>query len=237
MEPALRAPHAQRASARPFDPAVEAAFDPSFDRGPAVLLGGAPLPLAPDLAPRGGAHGTGADPRASATEVEPRRRRLVASALQLGAFALLTYLCLFNFSVVRGSSMAPRIHDGDRILIDHWSYLLSPVQRGDIVVLKYPLDPSVDYIKRVIGLPGDRVVLEDGKVFVNGTELAEPYVQAPDALAHLSVEVLPAHYFVLGDNRRRSCDSREFGQVPCDYVRGKVEVRVWPPKRAGRIDA
>jgi signal peptidase I len=160
-----------------------------------------------------------------------------ARARKLGAFALLAYLCLFNFSVVRGSSMAPRIHDGDRILIDHWSYMLAPVQRGDIVVLKYPLDPSVDYIKRVIGLPGDRVVLEEGKVYVNGTELAEPYVQAPDALAHLSVEVLPAHYFVLGDNRRRSCDSREFGQVPCDYVRGKVEVRVWPPQRAGRIDA
>ena len=156
--------------------------------------------------------------------------------LQVGALALLTYLCLFNFSVVRGSSMAPRIHDGDRILIDHFSYMLTPVDRGDIVVLKYPLDPTVDYIKRVIGLPGDRVVLERGRVFVNGVEVLEPYVDDPDSYTDMDVEVLPAHFFVLGDNRKRSCDSREFGQVPMDYVRGKVDLRVWPPARIGRID-
>jgi signal peptidase I len=231
------------------DPASEAASALALECSPAEVVGGAPLfaveepasaELALDAPPpvaRTRRAVSTAGGRASAAAAELRRRRPAATALQLGAFALLAYLCLFNFSVVRGSSMAPRIHDGDRILIDHWSYLLSPVQRGDIVVLKYPLDPSVDYIKRVIGLPGDRVVLEDGKVYVNGTELAEPYVQAPDSLADLTVEVLPAHYFVLGDNRRRSCDSREFGQVPCDYVRGKVEVRVWPPQRLGRIDA
>ena len=168
----------------------------------------------------------------------PRRPVGLSSALlQLGALAVLAYLCLFNFSVVRGSSMAPRIHDGDRILIDHFSYMLTPVDRGDIVVLKYPLDPTVDYIKRVIGLPGDHVRLEDGRVFVNGDELVEPYVDDRDVFSDVDVEVLPAHYFVLGDNRPRSCDSREFGQVPAGYVRGKVEMRVWPLQRAGLIDA
>jgi signal peptidase I len=225
----LRAPHAPATRATESSPATT----------PGELLGSTPVE-AIEASPEAG---FGDPRRARPAQVAgapggaaPARARL-SGALRLGAVALLAYVALFNFSVVRGSSMAPRIHDGDRILIDHWSYLLGPVARGDIVVLKYPLDPSVDYIKRVIGLPGDRVVLQDGKVYVNGEELAEPYVEDPDALTDMAVRVLPAHYFVLGDNRRRSCDSREFGQVPCDYVRGKVAVRVWPPERVGRIDA
>lgn len=159
------------------------------------------------------------------------------TVLQTAGLALLTYVCLFHLSVVRGSSMAPSIHDGDRILIDPVSYLFGEIERGDIVVLQYPLDPSVDYIKRVVGLPGDEVEIEAGAVWVNGLRLQEPYVLGPDPGTSLRVEVLPAHYFVLGDNRARSCDSREFGLVPQGYVRGKVELRVWPPARAGRIDA
>ena len=160
----------------------------------------------------------------------------LAIAAQVSGFGLLAYLCLFNLSVVRGSSMTPHIHDGDRILIDHFSYLFGPVTRRDIVVLKYPLDPSVDYIKRIIGLPGDDVVLEQGHVWVNGQMLEEPYIAEQDDLARVHVRVKPAHFFVLGDNRPRSCDSREFGLVPQDYVRGKVEVRVWPPARIGPVD-
>lgn len=166
------------------------------------------------------------------------RARTIASAVaQFSVLAVLAYLCLFNLSVVRGSSMAPRIHDGDRILIDHFSYVFGDVQRGDIVVLKYPLDPSVDYIKRVIGLPGDEIVLEDGVVWVNGRRLQEPYVAEQDPFSRVHLVVKPAHFFVLGDNRPRSCDSREFGLVPQDYIRGCVEVRVWPPSRAGSIDS
>jgi signal peptidase I len=164
-------------------------------------------------------------------------RRWLLSSVQVFGLALLGYLFLFNFSVVRGSSMAPRIHDGDRIVIDHFSYWMHKVERGDIVVLKYPLDPSIDYIKRVVGLPGDFVRIQDGRVWINGTELQEPYVEAPDPLTRLSTRVQPAHFFVLGDNRRRSSDSREFGQVPQDYVRGKVQFRIWPPERIGTIDS
>lgn len=171
------------------------------------------------------------------TPARRRQRRWIGGACQAFALAALFYLCLFNLSVVRGSSMAPRIHDGDRILIDHFSYLFRGVQRGDIVVLKYPLDPSVDYIKRIIGLPGDEIDIEGGRVRVNGDALDEPYVDSNDQLSRMHIEVKPAHFFVLGDNRPRSCDSREFGLVPADYVRGRVQLRVWPPNRVGTIDA
>lgn len=169
----------------------------------------------------------------------PRRRGpgWLLWTMQATLLSIVGYLCIFNLSVVRGSSMAPRIHDGDRILIDHLSYVFGEVQRGDIVVLKYPLDPSVDYIKRVVGLPGDDVVLEDGEVWVNGQRIDEPYVAQADPFARVRVHVKPAHFFVLGDNRPRSCDSRDFGLVPQDYIRGRVEVRIWPPERLGSIDA
>ena len=160
----------------------------------------------------------------------------LGGTLKLVLAVFVTYTFLFNFSVVRGNSMAPGIHDGDRILIDHLSYFFGQAHRGDVVVLKYPLDPSVDYIKRVIGLPGDDIRLEGGAVWVNGERLQEPYVADIDRAAALHVRVKPAHYFVLGDNRLRSSDSRDFGFVPRDYVRGKVEVRVWPPARFGHID-
>jgi signal peptidase I len=172
----------------------------------------------------------------SADAPRPRAWSWLSLVAQAAAVLGFAYLCLFNLSVVRGSSMAPRIHDGDRILIDHLSYVFGEVARGDIVVLKYPLDPSVDYIKRVIGLPGDEVALERGAVWVNGERLDEPYVADQDPLSRTHIVVKPAHFFVLGDNRPRSCDSREFGLVPRDYIRGRVEVCVWPPSRVGAID-
>lgn len=155
-------------------------------------------------------------------------------AQSLLAFTLVHFL-LFNLSVVRGSSMNPGIHDGDRIVIDPWAYVFGAVERGDVVVLKYPLDPHVDYIKRVIGIPGDEVVIEAGRVWVNGQALHEPYVADADPLSRLATRVKPAHYFVLGDNRPRSSDSRDFGQVPAEYVRGRVEVRLWPFERLGAV--
>ncbi len=173
-------------------------------------------------------------PQGKSRQRRPLWKRPLAVA-QCTCLGMLAYIALFNVSVVRGSSMAPGIHDGDRIVVDHFAYLLGQVQRGDVVVLKYPLDPSLDYIKRVIGLPGDEVLIDHGSVWVNGKELMEPYVEATDNAARTYVRVQPAHYFVLGDNRPRSSDSREFGQVPMDYVRGRVELRLWPISRFGTI--
>lgn len=168
-----------------------------------------------------------------------RARRLLSGArlpVQVGFGSLLVYLVLFNFSVVRGSSMSPGIRDGDRILIDQLSYFFRDVQRGDVIVMRYPLDPSVDYIKRIVGLPGDQVVIRGAQVFVNGELLSEPYVNESDARSYLSTRVAPGHYFVLGDNRPHSADSREFGQVPHAFVRGKVDLRIWPIARLGLIE-
>ena len=157
------------------------------------------------------------------------------AGLRTFASVVVLYTLFFHLSVVRGSSMAPGIQDGDRILVEPWSYMLASARRGDVVVLRYPLDPAVDYIKRVIGLPGDRVTLAGGHVWVNGELLAEPYVTSVDQSSYLSVIVQPGHYFVLGDNRPRSSDSREFGQVSAEHVRGRVDVRLWPPSRAGWV--
>lgn len=160
----------------------------------------------------------------------------LGSMLRFGTLLFVAYSLFFNLSVVRGSSMTPGIQDGDRILVEPWSYLLGPIERGDVIVLRYPLDPEIDYIKRVIGLPGDRVDLAHGQVWVNGVRLDEPYVTAVDPSSTLSSVVAAGNYFVLGDNRPRSSDSREFGQVPEGHVRGRVDLRLWPITRAGWVE-
>jgi signal peptidase I len=164
-----------------------------------------------------------------------RAARELAAGSRFAVLLALLYTLFFNLSVVRGSSMSPTIFDGDRILVEPWSYMFGGAERGDVVVLRYPLDPSVDYIKRVIGVPGDDVTLAGGHVWVNGELLAEPYIAETDRESYVSAHVRPGHYFVLGDNRPRSSDSREFGQVPADYLRGRVDVRLWPPARVGLI--
>ncbi|NUP97341.1 MAG: signal peptidase I, partial [Planctomycetaceae bacterium] len=150
---------------------------------------------------------------------------------------------------IPSGSMIPTLQVGDLILVNKFTYgVRLPVihtkiiegnapQRGDVMVFRYPPQPNLDYIKRVVGLPGDEVLLQDGHVWVNGELVDEPYVDEPDPFSRQRVRVKPAHFFVLGDNRPRSSDSREFGLVPQDYIRGRVELRVWPPERAGPIDA
>ena len=110
-------------------------------------------------------------------------------------------------------------------------------ERGDVAIFKHPVS-GVDYVKRVIGLPGDEVVIARGSVFVNGKKLDEPYVgsESIEPWTHLHTVVRAGHCFVLGDNRRRSSDSREFGQVPYENLRGKAMFRFWPVGRIGILD-
>ncbi|MEW6072613.1 MAG: signal peptidase I [Planctomycetota bacterium] len=162
--------------------------------------------------------------------------RFLGDGARVTFAALVLYALFFNLSVVRGTSMAPGIQDGDRILVEPWSYLLGEVERGDVVVLRSPLDPRIDYVKRVIGVPGDRIALAGGRVWVNGAPLEEPYVAEVDPASLYVGTVGKGEYFVLGDNRPRSSDSREFGLVPAAHLRGRVDLRLWPPSRMGWIE-
>ncbi len=137
------------------------------------------------------------------------------------------HLFLIQVSVVKGNSMEPCLHDGDRLVVDRVTYSLGEVGRGDVVVMRYPRDPSVDFVKRIVGVPGDRIAMQDGKLTVNGV-VADDYGCITDAQDLPELEVPAAHFFVLGDNRPISCDSREFGLVPQDLLKGKVRVRFWP---------
>ena len=138
---------------------------------------------------------------------------------------------------VEGTSMMPELTDQERIFINKFVYKFEPIQRGDIVVFWYPLDPSKSYIKRVIGLPGDTVKISGGRVFVNGQELVEPYVLSDylDRQNAPLVRVEPEHYYVLGDHRNSSNDSRSWGTVARKYIYGKAVLVYWPPTKFGML--
>jgi signal peptidase I len=167
-------------------------------------------------------------------------------------FAALTAVLLVVFVIqpvkVEGTSMLPRLHDGERIFVNKFLYSLDgwpskslsigrPIQRGDIVVFWYPRDPSKSFIKRVIGLPGETVRIDtDGKVYINGQQLDEPYLskEFTSAPQRSIVKTVRDHrYFVMGDNRDHSNDSRAWGQVPEKYIYGQAFFRYWPLDEAG----
>lgn len=152
------------------------------------------------------------------------------------------YLFLAFPEIVSGASMEPSIDDGDRILVEKVTKYFSPTpySRGDIVVLHPPGNDSIDYIKRVIGLPGEVVGVSDCHVQISdGTgkfTVEEPYLfkdLCTEDAAGKSRRLEKNEYFVLGDNRTRSADSRFFGPVTADRIVGKVIFRFWPPQRAG----
>ena len=138
---------------------------------------------------------------------------------------------------VQGASMQPRIEDNERILVNKFIYRFHGVERGDVVVFYYPRDPSVSYIKRVIGLPGDRVEIRSGVVSVNGRRIEEPYLLSEfrDRYDMPETPVERGHYFVMGDHRSSSMDSRSFGAIPEKYIYGKAAFCVWPIAKTGRV--
>jgi signal peptidase I len=165
----------------------------------------------------------------------PRVRRAVGwLVLRLGvgaAVALCLATFLLRFSVVRGSSMVPSIEDGDRLVVNRVTRDLGSLQRFDVVILRSPVDPEVDYVKRVVGLPGDMVRLVHGQLWIDDRPVGEPFGHVTDAETTDCWRVPQDSVFVLGDNRPVSSDSREFGAVPMASVHGKVVARVWPPAR------
>ena len=129
---------------------------------------------------------------------------------------------------VDGFSMRPTLEDGEFVLVSKVSYQLGEINRGDIIVFDFPLNPDEELIKRVIGLPGDKVVVENGKVSVNGKVLDEPYIaQTPNYSGKW--KVAEGEVFVLGDNRNNSNDSKDWGLLPQENVVGKAILIYWPP--------
>jgi signal peptidase I len=139
--------------------------------------------------------------------------------------------------VVEGLSMYPTFNNGDYLVIDELSYRLGEPHRGDVIVFRPPQDKSTFYIKRVIGLPNERVSIEHGMVTITGTDgatttLEEPYVVAEDATYSLTTTLGDDQYFVMGDNRPKSSDSRIWGPLPKDNIVGRAYVRIFPVANA-----
>jgi signal peptidase I len=160
-------------------------------------------------------------------------RDLVVSVI----LAILVILFLYQPVKVEGTSMMPALIDQERIFINKFVYRLGigDIQRGDLVVFWFPGDPTKSYIKRVIGIPGDTVEVTDGDVFVNGELLEEPYVlsQYRDRQSMSQFKVQAEEYFVLGDHRSSSNDSRSWGAVPRRYIYGKAVFVYWPVDKIG----
>jgi len=138
---------------------------------------------------------------------------------------------------VEGTSMLPELVDQERIFVNKFVYRIDEIERGDIVVFRYPLDPERSYIKRVIGLPGEVIEIRGGSVYVSGVLLNEEYL-APeyfDGRSFPAIVVEPDSYFVMGDHRNESNDSRMWGLVPVDNIDGKAVFRYWPVGRMGSL--
>ncbi|MBI3404837.1 MAG: signal peptidase I [Acidobacteria bacterium] len=155
------------------------------------------------------------------------------------ALALVIIVFLYQPVKVEGTSMTPLLSDQERIFINKFVYHYQSIQRGDIVVFWYPMDSSKSFIKRVIALPGETVEIQQGRVLINGVPLDEPYVPAQfaDAGYYGPIKVPADHFFVMGDHRSSSNDSRVFGPVHERHIYGKAVFSYWPVERFGTIPA
>jgi signal peptidase I len=155
------------------------------------------------------------------------------------SLAISAFIIIFLYQPVKveGTSMMPSLEDQERIFVNKFVYRLEPIERGDIVVFRYPRDPSKSYIKRVIAMAGDKIKIDGGEVYVNGHAVNEAYVppEYEDERSYPEITV-PAHcYFVLGDHRSMSNDSRDFGPVNQSFIYGKAVFGYWPMDKLGRV--
>jgi signal peptidase I len=147
-------------------------------------------------------------------------------AIVIRVFVVETFL-------VDGPSMEPTMYTNERLLVLKLAYRVAEPKRGDIVVFRYPFDTSRDFIKRVIAQGGDTIEIRLGRVYVNGQLRDEPYVQNPGLYQMSATKIPEGFLFVMGDNRVNSEDSRMFGPIKADLVKGKAIVRIWPPSKMG----
>jgi signal peptidase I len=203
-------------------------------RGPGPGQSGAELALDPADA---------TDAASDAPRVGARQRFLRAGWEFLHDLSVAVLFCFFLIAFVaqafrvQGTSMEPLLEDGERIIVNKFVYRFRPIERGDVVVFWYPRDPSVSFVKRVVGLPGDLVEIRGGELVVNGVVARESYLPASfrDSDSYPPTEIRKGYYFVLGDHRRSSNDSRSWGEVPEKYIYGRAVFRFWPMSRLGPI--
>jgi signal peptidase I len=160
-------------------------------------------------------------------------RDLLVSAV--ASILIITFL--YQPVRVEGTSMLPRLEDQDRLFINKFVYDFSAIQRGDVVVFHYPGNPATSYIKRVIAVPGDRLSIDHGEVWLNGKALSEPYVpeEFRDSFSMAEIVIPKGMYFMMGDHRCISSDSRTFGPVKYSLIYGKAVFVMWPARDAGAV--
>lgn len=165
---------------------------------------------------------------------------LISTFKELFSTALISFAIFFVFYIflvqphrVKGESMLPNFQDGELILTEKVSYRFSPPSRGDVVVFKAPVAEKVDYIKRIIGLPGDHVKISGGSIYINDKQLTEPY-EIQSTQSEVDLVVSDNRYFVLGDNRGASSDSRVFGPIDRSRIEGRAWIVYWPIIKYGK---
>jgi signal peptidase I len=151
--------------------------------------------------------------------------------------SLIIVTVLYQPVRVEGTSMQPGLRDQDRLFIDKFFFRFEKISRGDVIVFHYPRDPEKSYIKRVIALPGDSIFIDHGRVWVNGEPLDEPYVphRYLDTRSMPEILIPSGDYFVMGDHRSISSDSRDFGPVDRDLIYGKATFIYWPADNMGVV--
>lgn len=204
---------------------------------------GEPFGLAADFPPVDGDRQTTSDNVSLMDDAPSQRSEFLSMAREIVETIVLS---LIIFLVIRqgiqnyrieSHSMEPNFFDGQYVLVNKLAYKLGEPQRGDVVVFHNPNNPDEDYIKRIIGLPGDTVSFDGGIAYVNGQPLDEPYVNPPTngGFGAGPTVVEDNHIFVMGDNRPNSRDSRVFGELSEDLMVGKAWVRIWPLTEMGRV--
>jgi signal peptidase I len=235
-------------STEPIIPESGPGLPPALRLPPDSIVLPAPQESLPEIGPEIVSE-TAIDPQASdelastAAIPSPTEKKSAGVMLWIRDLAVATVasalIITFLYQPVRveGTSMLPRLEDSDRLFINKFVYHFAAINRGDVVVFHYPRDPAKSYIKRVIALPGDQLFVDHGRVFVNGKQIREAYVP-PEYRDTRSVAemTLPAdEYYVMGDHRSISSDSREFGPVDRSLIYGKAVFIYWPARDAGVV--
>ena len=161
-----------------------------------------------------------------------RSRWIVVIAVGVCLFAwILVNAFVYQMARIEGMAMAPTLVSQDRVVVNKWLYLMSSPQRGDIVMFRYPPNPELSFIKRIVARGGDTLRIEDGRVYVNGEVVRDDAYVSKTFRSHEDVPehaITAGHYYVLGDNRTNSADSRIWGEVPEANIDGRVSARWWP---------